>query len=65
MDIELSEPAALRGFDIGRFRPSLVCIEAHYDVRQPIVDYFAEHDYRIVARYLRADRANLYFEPAR
>lgn len=65
MDIELAEPAALRGFDIARFQPSLVCIEAHYDVRQAIVNYFAAADYRIVARYLRADRANLYFEPAR
>ena len=65
MDIELSEPPALRGFDITTFRPSLVCIEAHADVRQAIVNYFAAADYRIVARYLRADRANLYFEPAR
>lgn len=29
MDIELAEPKALAGFDIERFRPSLVCIEAH------------------------------------
>jgi hypothetical protein len=65
MDIELSEPPALRGFDIAKYRPSLVCIEAHHDVRQAIVNYFAAADYRIVARYLRADRANLYFEPAR
>jgi FkbM family methyltransferase len=65
MDIELSEPPALRGFDIAKFRPALVCIEAHHDVRQAIVNYFAAADYRIVARYLRADRANLYFEPAR
>jgi hypothetical protein len=63
MDIELSEPPALRGFDIARFRPSLVCIEAHHDVRQAIINYFAAANYRIVARYLRADRANLYFEP--
>lgn len=63
MDIELAEPAALRGFDIARFRPKLVCIEAHFEVREPIIDYFAAHNYRVVGRYLRADRANLYFEP--
>jgi FkbM family methyltransferase len=63
MDIELSEPAALKGFDIETFRPALVCIEAHAEVRQAIIDYFAAHGYRVVGRYLRADRANLYFAP--
>ncbi len=63
MDIELSEPAALAGLDLARARPSLVCIEAHYDVRQAILDYFASRGYRLLARYLRADRANLYFAP--
>ena len=43
MDIELSEPKALAGFDIDRFQPSLVCIESHPDVRQQILDYFAAH----------------------
>ena len=33
MDIELSEPQALAGFDIDRFRPALVGIEAHLEVR--------------------------------
>jgi FkbM family methyltransferase len=63
MDIEDSEPAALRGFDIGRFRPALVCIEDHLTVREDLLRYFTEHDYRIVAAYLRADPINLYFEP--
>jgi FkbM family methyltransferase len=63
MDIELSEPAALAGLDLARVRPSLICIEAHYDVRQAILDYFASRGYRLLARYLRADRANLYFAP--
>ncbi len=34
MDIELSEPKALAGFDIDRFHPALRCIEAHEEVRQ-------------------------------
>jgi len=63
MDIELSEPKALRGFDIDRFKPELVCIEAHEEVRQQILDYFTQHGYVIVGRYLRADTQNLYFTP--
>ena len=63
MDIELSEPKALAGFDIGRFRPGLVCIEAHDEVRQQILDYFARSGYVIVGKYLAADENNLYFMP--
>jgi FkbM family methyltransferase len=64
MDIELSEPAALAGFDIERFRPELVCIEAHPEVRQQLLDYFAAHSYRLIGKYLRIDVSNLYFTPA-
>jgi FkbM family methyltransferase len=64
MDIELAEPKALAGFDIDRFRPALVCIEAHSDVRQQILDYFQQHDYVVIGKYLRADLKNLYFRPA-
>jgi FkbM family methyltransferase len=63
MDIELHEPMALRGFDIERFKPSLVCIEALQPVRQLILNYFAEHRYVIVGRYVWADLENLYFAP--
>ena len=63
MDIELSEPRALAGFDIERFRPEFVCIEAHPEVRQQIIDYFTAHGYVIVGAYLRADTHNLYFTP--
>ena len=63
MDIETWEPKALAGFDIERFRPALVCIEAHPQVRQQILDYFASHHYRVVGKYLRADVNNLYFSP--
>jgi hypothetical protein len=63
MDIELGEPAALRGFAIDRFRPRLACVEAHAKTRQQIIDYFVRHRYTIVGRYLRIDPANLYFTP--
>lgn len=64
MDIELSEPKALEGFDIDRFQPALVCIEAHPDVRQPILEYFSNHRYIVVGKYLRSDPYNLYFQPS-
>ena len=64
MDIELHEPAALKGFTIERFAPRLVCIEAHPQVRQEILEFFAAHDYVVVGKYLRADGENLWFEPA-
>ena len=63
VDVELAEPKVLAGFDISRFRPSLVCIEAHPQVRQQILDYFAAHGYVLLGRYLRADLQNLYFAP--
>jgi FkbM family methyltransferase len=63
IDIELWEPKALAGFDVERFRPQLVCIEAHPQVRQQILDYFARHHYIVVGKYLRADVNNLYFTP--
>jgi FkbM family methyltransferase len=63
MDIELGEPAALRGFSVGRFRPRLVCIEAHGETRQAILDYFADNGYVLVGKYLPVDPTNLYFTP--
>ncbi len=63
MDIELWEPKALAGFDIERFHPALVCVEAHLEVRDDLLDYFARHGYVVVGRYLRADIWNLYFRP--
>jgi len=63
MDIELAEPKALAGLDIARFRPRLVCVEAHPEIRQQLIDYFTDRKYRLVARYLRADLHNLWFAP--
>jgi FkbM family methyltransferase len=63
IDIELHEPEALAGFTIERHRPALVCIEAHPQVRQQILDYFTARGYVIVGKYLRADPQNLWFAP--
>jgi FkbM family methyltransferase len=63
IDIELHEPHALKGFDIERFRPSLVCIEGLAPVRQEILNYFAEHRYVLVGKYVWVDLMNFYFAP--
>lgn len=65
MDIELAEPAALAGFDIKKFRPALVCIEAHVEVRRQILDYFSKNGYQIVHKYDGLDPLNDYFAPVR
>ena len=51
----------LRGFSIERFQPRLVCVEAHPEVRQRILDYFVMHGYAVLGKYLRADTQNLWF----
>jgi hypothetical protein len=63
MDIEGGEPAALAGFDIDRFRPALVRIEASKSNREFILNYFAEHAYERIDAYLQHDTVNWYFRP--
>ena len=63
LDIELAEPLSLAGFDIQRFAPTLVCVEAHTQVRQQILDYFAANHYVVVGKYLRVDPLNIWFMP--
>lgn len=64
MDIELWEPRALAGFDIERYKPDLVCIEAHRQVRDRILAYFEEHGYARMDLYFLFDQRNWYFAPA-
>jgi FkbM family methyltransferase len=63
MDIELSEPQALAGFDLRAFSPRLVCVEAHPSTRQAILDYFTTRGYVVAGKYLRLDQTNLWFMP--
>ena len=63
MDIELSEPAALGPFPIEEYGPRLVCVEAHPQTRQWLLDYFARHGYVVVGDFLQADSLNLWFKP--
>lgn len=61
MDIELSEPAALKGFDIKKYRPELVCIEAHKETRDEILKYFENNGYKRLDIYFLYDKRNWYF----
>lgn len=63
MDIEQGEPAALAGFDIERFEPELVCIEAFGPVRAEIEGYFERHGYERINKYLAFDELNWYYAP--
>ncbi len=63
MDIEGSEPPALRGFDIERYRPELVCIEAVIGDDREVGPYFEEHGYERIDEYLKYDVVNWYYKP--
>jgi hypothetical protein len=63
MDIEGHEPEALAGFDIRRYRPRLVCIEAQVVVADRIYAYLRGHGYARIDRYLPFDPRNWYFAP--
>jgi FkbM family methyltransferase len=63
MDIEGAEGLALAGFDIARFKPQLVCVEARAANRPKILEYFAAHGYEQIQRYLEHDQVNYYFTP--
>ena len=63
IDIEGSELLALQGFDIDRFKPELICIEAWPDNRDKLLVYFAAHGYERIDKYLQRDIVNWYFRP--
>jgi FkbM family methyltransferase len=64
MDIEEHEPEALAGFDLRRFAPGLVCVEAHPAVRDALWSYFRARGYVRQDQYLAWDSANWYFAPS-
>jgi FkbM family methyltransferase len=63
MDIEGSEIPALRGFDLERFAPALVCIEVAQANRAEALAYFERRGYVRIEKYLAHDRVNWYFKP--
>ncbi len=63
MDIERHEPQALAGFDIEKYRPELLCIEAGQTTRARLLAYFGKHGYERIDEYLEYDSLNWYFRP--
>lgn len=61
MDIEGAEPGALAGFDIEKYKPDLVCIEAAMDNREKFIAYFGQHGYERIDE--KRDTTNWYFKP--
>ncbi len=61
IDIEESELKALRGFDINRFQPDLICIEVFHQYKEQVLKYFAQHQYKMLKDFLYWDKVNLYF----
>lgn len=63
MDINGAEPVALKGFDIKRFKPELVCVEASRHRREELLEYFHRNGYKRIDEYLEHDRVDWYFTP--
>jgi FkbM family methyltransferase len=61
IDIEGAEPAALKGFDIQRYKPDLCCVEGRK--RSEVMEYFVSNGYELIEKYQKADKVNLYFRP--
>ena len=63
MDINGAEPIALAGFDIQRFAPALVAVEASSHRHDELRDYFDQHGYVRLEEYLQYDQVNWYYVP--
>lgn len=63
IDINGAEPIALAGFDIERFAPELVHVEASPHRQEELKVYFAQHGYVRIDAYLEYDKVNWYFTP--
>ena len=62
MDIEGSEPLALAGLDVARWRPELVCVEiSSPELGRAIAEYFALRGCREVSAYRAVDGINRYY----
>ena len=66
LDIEGAEGAALRGFDINRFKPDLVGIEfgASEEQDRLVLAHMKEQGYERMDRYKAYDHVNSYFRRA-
>ena len=62
LDIEGAELAALRGFDLERYRPELLCIEGAH--RDELSEHLSSRGYERIEKYRKVDKINAYFRPA-
>lgn len=62
LDIEGAGLLALRGFDIQKYKPELLCVEPVED-KAGLLAYFRERGYRWRRDFLKYDFGNWYFEP--
>ncbi len=63
LDIEGSELLALRGLDLERFQPGLICVEWFHAGREKLQAYLAAHGYARIERYVAFDGVNDYYAP--
>lgn len=63
MDIEGFQMTALKAFDIEKYKPDLVVIEAYRPDRPKIKKWFEDRGYERIDRYLKHDNINWYFKP--
>jgi FkbM family methyltransferase len=63
VDIEGHEITAFAAFDIERFKPELMCVEASPLNREKLLEYFSAHGYERIEKYLQRDALNWYFRP--
>jgi FkbM family methyltransferase len=63
IDIEGGAKKALAAFDIDKYQPKLVCIEAP-GLEEFIEKYFSDHDYVRIDKYQKYDHVNWYYAPS-
>ena len=61
IDIEGAELLALGGFDIRRFRPTLVGVEAFPENQPALLEYFERNGYRRIDAFLKRHGGDWYF----
>jgi FkbM family methyltransferase len=64
LDIEGHELEALEGFDIRRYQPELLSVEAQPHLRAKLLAWFRAHGYERVEEFADDDPVNFWFRPA-
>lgn len=62
IDIEFWELGALRGFDLEKYRPELICVETFPPNREAVEKHLVEHGYEEISLWTKIDTHNLYYK---